>query len=65
VYKRFCWGNLTERENVEEPGLDGKIILKWTLQNWDCDGDLDWIDMVRNRDDWRAVVHPVMNFRVP
>ena len=28
------------------------------------DGDIDWIDLVQNRDRWRAVVHDVMNLRV-
>jgi hypothetical protein len=24
----FCWGTLRERENMEDPGIDGRIILK-------------------------------------
>jgi hypothetical protein len=26
---------------------------------------LDWIDLVQERDRWRAVVHAVMNLQVP
>jgi hypothetical protein len=26
---------------------------------------MDWIDLVRNRDQWRAVMNAVMNLRVP
>jgi hypothetical protein len=28
-------------------------------------GDVDWIYLVHNRDQWRAVVNTVMNIRVP
>jgi hypothetical protein len=28
-------------------------------------GGIDWIDLVRDRDMWRAVVNTVMNLRVP
>jgi hypothetical protein len=29
---------------------------------WD---DMDWIDLVQNRDQWRALVNTIMNLRVP
>jgi hypothetical protein len=28
-------------------------------------GGMDWIDMVQDRDRWRAVVSVVMNLRIP
>jgi hypothetical protein len=26
---RFWWGNLRERDYLEDPGIDGWIILRW------------------------------------
>lgn len=37
----ILWGNLKERENVLELGVDGRIILKWILHNWTEDDELD------------------------
>jgi len=26
---RVLWGNLTERDHLGDPGVDGRIILRW------------------------------------
>jgi len=31
----FWWGNLRERDHFEEPGVDGRIILRWIFRKWD------------------------------
>jgi len=64
VYRFLLWGNLRERDHLEDPGLDGRIILTWIFRKWDV-GGMDWIELVQDRDSWRALVNAVMNLRIP
>jgi hypothetical protein len=41
----------------------GRIILEGILKN--LDGYMDWIDVAKNKDLWRALVNAVMNLRAP
>jgi hypothetical protein len=34
VYRFWC-GNLRERDNWGDQGLDGRIILRWIFRKWD------------------------------
>jgi hypothetical protein len=31
----FWWGNLRGGDHVEDPGIDGMIILRWIFRKWD------------------------------
>jgi len=35
AYTGFWWGNLREREHLEDPGADGNMTLRWILCEWD------------------------------
>jgi hypothetical protein len=31
----FWWGNLVERHQWGDPGVDGRAILRWICRKWD------------------------------
>jgi hypothetical protein len=35
VYAGIWWGNLKEREHLEDPGVDRRIILRGIFRKWD------------------------------
>jgi len=59
VYTSVWWGNLRERDHLGDPGVDGRIILRWIFRKWDVG-----IDVARDMDRWRAVVNALMNLLV-
>jgi len=32
---RFWWGTLGERDHWRDPGVGGRIILRWIFRKWD------------------------------
>ena len=44
----FWWRNLRERDHLEDPGLDGRIILRWIFKRWDVGArtESSWLRIV-------------------
>jgi len=41
---KVWWGNLRERDCLVDPGVDGRIILRWIFRKW---GVVAWIGLIR------------------
>jgi len=39
------------KSHLEDPGVDGRIILRWIFSKWDV-GVMDWIDLAQDRERW-------------
>ena len=65
MYTGFWWGILRERDHLGDPGLDGRIILRWIFRKWDVGVYVvDCIDLAQDRDRWQELVNTVMNLQV-
>ena len=57
VFDGETWG---EREYLENPGVDWRIILKYIFKIWN--GGMFWIDLAQDKNRWRALVNAEMEF---
>ena len=62
MHTGFWCGNLRESDHLEDPGVYGRITLRWIIRQWDV--DTGWIDQSLDRHRWRALVNAVMILRV-
>jgi hypothetical protein len=44
AYTGFSWGNLMERDRLGDPGVDGRIILRWIFRKWNVGYGFDRTD---------------------
>jgi hypothetical protein len=63
VHTGLSWENLREGDYLEDPGIEGNIILKWRFERLDRGHKLDGCG--HDRVMWRALVITVMNLRFP
>ena len=63
VYTVFWWGKPEEKYQLEDPGIDGRMILRCIFRK--CDGGMCWIDLTQNRDRCWELVNAVTNLWVP
>jgi len=61
---RFFVGNPEGKRPLGRPRHRWEDNIKMDLQEVGC-GGMDWIDLVQNRNRWRALVNAVMNVQVP
>jgi hypothetical protein len=63
VHTGFWWRDLREGDHLEDPDIDGRIMLKLMKEvGW---GLMDWIDRAQDRERQWALVNVVINLRVP
>jgi hypothetical protein len=41
----FGWGSLRESYHLEDPGVEGVIILRWIFSRMTDVGGMDWIEL--------------------
>jgi hypothetical protein len=63
AYTGFWWGNLREKDHLEEKRRREDNI-KIDLQEVGC-GDMDWIELAQDRDRWWTLATAAMILRFP
>jgi hypothetical protein len=63
--QRGIGGKVRRKETTRKTKTQvGGQYYKWILREIEWNG-MDWINLVQDRDHWRAFVNTIMNLRVP
>ena len=62
MHAGFWLGDLRKTNQLENLGVDGRIILKCMFE--ELNDIKDWIDLAQERNRWRALGNAVINFGV-
>jgi len=46
VCTEFWWGSLEEKDHLEDPGINGRLILRRIFRNWDVGA---WTESIWHR----------------
>jgi hypothetical protein len=57
----YLWESQVKRDHWDDQDVGEWTILKWILERYDW---MVWTDLAQDRDQWRALVNTVLNFRV-
>jgi hypothetical protein len=60
----YWWGKPEGKKPLGKPRFRWMDNIKLYLRETEWDG-MDWIDLAQDRDQWRAFLNAVSNFRVP
>jgi hypothetical protein len=56
------WGDLREEDDLEDPVIDGWIILNASSRSGMT--DMDCTDLAQDRDKWKALMNAIKNLQV-
>jgi hypothetical protein len=62
---RVLVGKPEGRMPLEDPAVDGRIILRWIFRKWDGGGTWTGLNWLRIGDRWWELVNAVINILVP
>jgi hypothetical protein len=63
VYIGFWWGKTGRNIPLGRPRCRWEDNIRMDLQDTGC-GGMDWIEVTRDKDRWRALVNAVINLQV-